>query len=497
MKLRSTICAIVLSIVAVFSLPASAAETTDDRLPNFVIIFIDDMGYSDIEPFGSEGIETPNLNKMAQQGMKFTDFQVSSAVCSASRAALLTGCYHKRISVDGAIMPEQIRGLHPDEVTIAELCKRKGYATACFGKWHLGHYPEFMPNRQGFDEFFGLPYSNDMWPNNPGANDPNLSVHKRKFPNLPLYENGNVINDNLKGEDQAQLTTQYTEKAVDFIKRNKDQPFLLYLPHSMVHVPLYVSDKFKGKSQRGLYGDVVMELDWSVGEINKTLEACGVAENTMVVFTSDNGPWLNYGDHAGQAKPLREGKGTMFEGGCRVPTLMKWPDTIPAGSQCDQLLSSIDLYPTIAKRIGVELPDRKIDGVDMLAVLKDPTAEIDRRYFFHYIGGGELHAVRDQRWKLHFNHKYRTLGDRAGGKDGIPVRYAQGQISVSLYDLQNDVGETKDVQAQHPEVVERLKKAANLCRVELGDRLTGKKGEGIRPQGFHKAKSSSDPTAGK
>ena len=453
------------------------------ELPNFVVIFIDDMGYNDIGPFGVEGIKTPNLDRMAAEGMKFTDFQVSSAVCSASRAALLTGCYHTRVGITGAIMPERKIGLHPDEMTIAELCKQKGYATACFGKWHLGHFPQFMPNRQGFDQYFGLPYSNDMWPYQPKPKDPNSKIHSHNFPPLPLYENEKVINADVKAEDQAQLTTQCTERAVKFIEGNKEKPFFLYVPHSMVHVPLYVSDKFKGKSERGIYGDVVMEIDWSVGQIVDTLKKNGLSENTLVVFTSDNGPWLNYGDHAGLAHPLREGKGTMFEGGCRVPTLMQWPNVIPAGSTCDQMVSSIDLFPTIADRISAKLPDKKIDGIDILPVLKDPKAKLERKYFFHYYGGGKLHAVRDQRWKLHFPHQYRTIGDSAGGKDGIPVKYKYLNCEMALYDLENDIGETTDVSKDHPDVVSRLKKAADICRAELGDGHTGQKGEGVRVPG--------------
>ncbi|QEG22728.1 sulfatase family protein [Mariniblastus fucicola] len=458
-------------------------ETKLPELPNFVVIFVDDMGYNDIGPFGAEGIETPHLDQMAANGMKFTDFQVSSAVCSASRAALLTGCYHTRVSVHGAYMPARKAGLHPDEMTLAELCKQKNYATACFGKWHLGHHPPLMPNAQGFDEYFGLPYSNDMWPYQPKSADPKSKIHSFDFPSLPLYENNTVVNADVKAEDQARLTTQYTERAVDFIERNSDKPFLLYIPHSMVHVPLYVSDKFKGKSERGLYGDVVMEIDWSVGQITEALKKNGVADNTLVVFTSDNGPWLNYGDHAGLAHPLREGKGTMFEGGCRVPTIMQWPGVIPPGSTCDQLVSSIDIFPTIANRIGATLPDHPIDGVDILSVLKDPKAKIDRKYFFHYYGGGQLHAVRDQRWKLHFAHQYRTLGGRKGGENGLPVNYDYIKCEPALYDLDNDIGETVNLIEAHPDIVARLKKAADVCRAELGDKHLGLKGEGVRPAG--------------
>lgn len=459
------------------------ANATVPELPNFVVIFIDDMGYNDIGPFGVEGIETPNLDQMAANGMKFTDFQVSSAVCSASRAALLTGCYHTRVGVSGAFMPASKLGLNPDEMTLAELCKQKGYATACFGKWHLGHAPQFLPTKQGFDEYFGLPYSNDMWPYNPKPDDPKSKVHSHNFPKLPLYDNEKVVNEDVKPADQAQLTTQYTERAVSFIERNKDKPFLLYVPHSMVHVPLYVSDKFKGKSSRGLYGDVVMELDWSVGEISRALKANGVSDNTLVVFTSDNGPWLNYGDHAGLATPLREGKGTMFEGGCRVPTIMQWPGVIPAGSVCDQMVSSIDLFPTIANRIEAKMPDHKIDGIDVLPVLKNPNAKLDRKYFFHYYGGGKLHAVRDQRWKLHFPHRYRTLGGREGGANGIPVNYDYINCEMALYDLENDISESVDVSKDHPEVVARLTKAAEICRAELGDGHLEIKGEGTRKPG--------------
>jgi len=453
--------------------------------PNIVVIFIDDMGYADIEPFGG-AIETPNLNAMASRGMRCTDFQVSAAVCSASRAALLTGCYHPRVGINGALMPNSTTGISSGETTIAEMLKNKGYSTACFGKWHLGHQEQFMPTQHGFDEYFGLPYSNDMWKRNPVQWKGKHADGHVGWTTLPLIEGTKVVIEDVTPEDQAQLTTQYTEHAVDFIDRNSAEskkPFFLYVPHSMVHVPLYVSEKFKGKSDQGLYGDVVMEVDWSVGQIVDALERNGVIENTLVIFTSDNGPWLNYGNHAGSAGPLRGGKQTMFEGGCRVPTIMQWPRTIPAGSTCDQLISSIDLLPTVAAITGADLPERKIDGVDILSVLKDPQSLSPRKTFFHYFYSAELHAVRDARWKLHFPHRYVTLDGKPGGQDGGHVKYTSKHTELELYDLQNDVGETKNVIADHPEIVERLERLAGAMRSELGDTLQKKKGVEVRPAG--------------
>ncbi len=290
---------------------------------------MDDMGYADIGAFGAEGYDTPHLDRLAAEGRKFTDFYVTQAVCSASRAGLLTGCYNVRVGILGALGPGAKHGLSADETTIAEICKQKGYATACFGKWHLGHHEKFLPKQHGFDEYFGLPYSNDMWPYHPGVRHLPMDERLERWPHLPLIDGNRTINPEVSPEDQEQLTTQYTEHAVAFVEKNKDRPFFLYVPHSMVHVPLYVSDKFKGKSERGLFGDVMMEVDWSVGQIMESLRKNGLDENTLILFTSDNGPWLSYGDHAGSAGPLREGKGTMFDGGCRESTLMRWPGRSP------------------------------------------------------------------------------------------------------------------------------------------------------------------------
>ena len=454
---------------------------------NIVIIFIDDMGYADIGPFGAEGYETPNLDRMASEGRLFTDFHAATAVCSASRAALLTGCYPERVGIVGALFPDQKIGLHSDELTLAELCKQRGYATAAFGKWHLGHLKPFLPLQHGFDEFFGLPYSNDMWPQPDVQGDP-VPKQKERFPNLPLYEGNRVVDDEVTAEDQAQLTTWYTERSVQFIDRNKDRPFFLYVPHTMVHVPIFVSEKFKGKSGAGLYGDVVMELDWSVGQILEAIKRNGLDEKTLVVFTSDNGPWLNYGDHAGSAGPLREGKGTMFEGGYREPCIMRWPGKIPANTKCDEFATTMDLLPTIANLIDVKLPaERPIDGKDIWPLLAGETDAVSPHEAFYCYYGGGLRAVRDSRWKLHVPHKYQTLAGKQPGSGGnsVPYKY-DAKTGLELYDLQNDVGETTDVAAEHPEIVARLQKHVELARETLGDALTGRKGSEVRPHGVLK-----------
>jgi len=384
-------------------------------------------------------------------------------------------------------MPEAKAGLNPDEMTLAELVKQKGYATACFGKWHLGHHEQFLPLQQGFDEYFGLPYSNDMWPFKPGFE--NLPVDKqrfKRFPELPLMEGNQVINPNVLAKEQEQLTTQYTQRAVDFINRKSDQPFLLYVPHSMVHVPLYVSDKFKGKSGVGIFGDVMMEIDWSVGQIVGALEKNGLSDNTLVMFTSDNGPWLSYGSHAGSAAPLREGKGTMFEGGYRLCTLMQWPGKIDAGSKCDELCSTIDMVPTIAKLIDAPLSGNKIDGKDISDLMfgeTTVTVKSPHEFFPCYYGGGQLQAIRDRQYKLVFPHKYGSVEGLKQKNDGRPIGYNQPRAEFALYDLKADIGETKNVAAEHPETVERLSKLADQVRADLGDRLQDKQGTGSRPIG--------------
>ena len=467
------------ALAAVFA-PTATRLAAAERLPNVIIIFTDDQGYGDIGVFGAKGYTTPHLDSLARDGVKFTNFHVAQPVCSASRAALLTGCYPNRIGIHGALGPNANHGIHADETTLAEVLKARGYATGMAGKWHLGHREPFIPNRHGFDESFGLPYSNDMWPHHPEA-------RPGTYPKLPLWENGKVIDDEVSPDDQRNLTTWYTERAVSFIERNKERPFFFYLAHSMPHVPLFVSDKFKGKSQQGLYGDVIMEIDWSVGEVLRALQRHGLERDTLVIFTSDNGPWLSYGTHAGSAGPLREGKGTTWEGGTRVPCLMRWPGKLPAGAVNDRFAMTIDLLPTIAGRVGAPLPPRPIDGRDIWPLLTgDRSARNPHDGYGLWYLQNELQAVvsGDGRWKLIFPHTYRTLDGRPGGKDGLPAKYQPAKLATpQLFDLQADIGETKDVAAAHPEVVQRLTAFAEARRAELGDSLTQRTGRENREPG--------------
>lgn len=476
------------------ALPASATAPEDiaGSRPNIVVIYMDDMAYADIGPFGAKGYSTPNLDRMANEGRKFTDFSVSSAVCSASRSALLTGCYHRRVGLSGALGPQAKIGLAPAETTFAEVCKSAGYRTACHGKWHLGHHPKFLPTNQGFDQFYGIPYSNDMWPLHPDTirrqqKDPN---DPGNWPPLPIIESiagqpPRIVNDNVQPADQEQMTVELTRRSVEFIKnQSSDKPFLLYLPHPMVHVPLYVSKRFRGKSGAGLFGDVMMEVDWSVGEILSAIESIDQQKNTLVIFTSDNGPWLSYGNHAGSAAPLREGKGTQWEGGVREPTVMWWPETIPAGTTCETFCSTIDVLPTIVELTGGKAPERKIDGHSIVDLMLDvPGAKSPHESFVGYYGGGQLQTIRNERFKLVFPHAYRTLGDREPGKDGMPDGYAMTKSGLELYDLDADVSETANVIEAHPEVVKQLQAAAEVYRQQLGDKLQKVKGSEIRGPG--------------
>ena len=463
-------------------LPGLVASCVDNQKvseevppPNVIIIFTDDQGYQDVGCFGSPAIETPNLDQMAKEGVRLTDFYVAQAVCSASRAALLTGCYPNRIGISGALMPNHPGGLSLSETTMAEMLKGNDYRTAIYGKWHLGDNPKFMPGNQGFDDYFGIPYSNDMWPNHPEQGT------KFNFDPLYLYENERII-DTL--EDQSMLTTQITERSIRFIESNKQNPFFLYVAHPQPHVPLFVSEKFKGKSKRGLYGDVIMEIDWSVGQILSALKENEIDENTLVIFTSDNGPWLSYGEHSGSALPLREGKGTAWEGGKRVPCIIRYPGKIPANQVVATPVMTIDLLPTIAALIGSQFPEKKIDGKNVWPVITGESLKSPHEAYFYYYKSNELHAVRYGDWKLYFPHSYRSLNGREGGKNGFPVNYEQNTLTeMALYNLKKDIGETTNVATENPEIIEKIQQLADQMRRELGDRLHNIEGTGVREAG--------------
>ena len=467
-----------------------------DRSPNVILIVADDMGYSDAGCYGAKDIRTPNIDRLAKEGTRFTSFCVAQPVCTASRAALLSGCYPNRIGMAGALNHTSTTGINPSETLLPELCQAKGYATACYGKWHLGTRPIFFPTRNGFDEWFGLPYSNDNGPLHPVV---------RGIPPLPLYTNDTVT---ALDPDQSQFTKWFTEKATAFIQKNRTKPFFLYVPHVMPHVPIFASSAFKGKSHRGLYGDVIEELDWSVGEILKAVKANGLDGNTLVLFISDNGPFLSYGNHAGSSAPLRGGKLTTFEGGVRVPFLARWPGKVPAGRVCDELFTGMDFLPTIAKLIGSELPKSKIDGEDLSPLLLGVKDAKGRKTFAYY-SGSELQAVRCGRWKLHFPHDYLEV-DGPPGKDGKPANYGKLQpkdikqsgirgiasrhgyrvkkIELSLFDLTTDISESKNVADKNPDVVKELSALGEDFRRDLGDTITGVKGNGLRPVGRDAAK---------
>jgi arylsulfatase A-like enzyme len=456
------------------------------KTPNIVLIFMDDMGYGDPSCYGGLGYETPNMDKLAAEGIRFTNFLSAQAVCSASRAALMTGCYPNRIGISGALMPWAKNGIADSEMTIAELLKQKGYATGIFGKWHLGHHKQFLPLQHGFDEYLGIPYSNDMWPVGFDG-QPVTSGNKTNYPALPLVKNNDKIEELTTLDHQATLTGRYTEGAVNFIKKNKNKPFFVYVPHSMPHVPINASAKFKGKSQQGLYGDVMMELDWSIGEIVKTLKEQGLDKNTLVIVTSDNGPWLNFGNHAGSSGGFREGKGTSFEGGQRVPCIMYWKGTLPTGVVCNKLSSTIDILPTIAKLCNAPLSNNKIDGVDLSEILRGDKNANPRPNFLYYYRKNALEAVRKGDWKLVFDHPSRTYEGFLPVNDGFPVNVNENApVPLALYDLRRDPSERYDVQKLYPNIVAELQQLAETAREDLGDDLTKKTGKNVRVSGILK-----------
>lgn len=473
--IKSMYCLWLLSLTMFISCSQKNSSSEAAIPPNIILILTDDQGYHDLGVYGSRDILTPHIDRLAEEGMRFSNFYVAQAVCSASRASLLTGTYSNRLGIHGALDHMSQYGLNPEETTIADMLKPLGYRTAIFGKWHLGHHEEFLPTNQGFDEFFGIPYSNDMWPNHPET--------KNYYPPLPLYENNKVV-DTLH-HDQSMLTTWLTERSVDFIDRNKDSPFFLYLAHPMPHVPLFVSEKFKGKSERGLYGDVIMEIDWSVGQLMEVLRKNGIEENTLVIFISDNGPWLSYSAHSGSAFPLKEGKGTSWDGGVKVPAIMRWKGKIPAGSTQVNPAMSIDILPTISAFTGSELPVLPIDGKSIENMLSDQSAKSPQDAYFIYYNRNELQAVVMDEWKLYFPHRYRTIAPGQDTRDdGIPLKYEMVDLEeMNLYHIPTDPSERNNVISDHPQIVEQILDFAEKARQDMGDALNGIEGANARLPG--------------
>ena len=440
-------------------LGCSTAPPPAPRPPSIVLIVADDLGYGDRSCYGGS-IPTPRLDRMAREGRRLTSFVVAQAVCTASRAALMSGCYPQTIGLHGALNHDSRNGIDPALTLLPEVLKSRGYATAIFGKWHLGHRPEYLPTRHGFDEFRGIPYSNDNGPLHPVM---------RGLPPLPVYEGERVVETD---PDQALFTRWITDRGLDFIRRHRERPYCLYLPHVMPHVPI----RTKRPSERGVYADVVMELDGAVGEI---LDAAG--DDALVIFLSDNGPFLSYGDHAGSAGRLREGKLTTYEGGHRVPFVARWPGRIPAGATDDGLASGMDLIATLAGIAGAEKPASAVDSISLAPMLLGPAGTPSPRSFVRYYSGAELQALRHENWKLHLEHEYLTV-DSAPGKGGRPANFAamkpmgmdQSGIrgiasrhgyrverqAAALYDLGADPGETKDVRSEHPGIAAELERLA-------------------------------------
>jgi arylsulfatase A-like enzyme len=438
---------------------------TTKKQPNFIVIFTDDLGYGDLSCFGNPTIKTPHLDKMAQEGQKWTQFYVAAPICTASRAGLLTGRYPIRNGMTSAkravLFPNSPGGLPQQEVTIAEVLKQKNYATAAIGKWHLGHLPQHLPNTQGFDYYYGIPYSNDMdfvkgapsyWHQ---TADPNYYSDPKYF-NVPLLENGKQIE---RPVDQNTITKRYTEKAIEYIKQHKNQPFFIYLAHSLPHIPLFAHKDFVGKSTQGLYGDVIEEIDWSVGQILETLRAQKLAENTIVVFSSDNGPWLAFKTHGGSAGPLRAGKGTTFEGGQRVPTIFWGPKQVQPGI-INEMGATLDLINTFAAMADAPLPtDRKMDGYNLAPVLTGQSLESPRKEFFYWTRA-KLHAARLGKWKLHIAQR-----------PPVDYRKATDLEQPELYNLHADISEKYDRAKAMPEKVEALKTLIATHQADVADAL--------------------------
>jgi len=462
---------LVLSTMGGCSKKANKTSTVSkSNAPNIVLIFMDDMGYGDVGPYGSIDYNTPHIDRLAAQGMRFTNMY-AQPICSASRAALLTGSQPPRVGVTMALFPHSNIGLNPKEETIADILKKRGYATGMVGKWHLGDAKKFLPLQQGFDMFLGLPYSHDMWPK--GYRNTPINKIRSEMPPLPLIDGNKTVQYISNFEQMDRLNKHYTERAVQFINQHKDQPFFLYFAHNLVHTPLFASKQFQGKSKQGLYGDAVEAVDWSTGQIMKTLKENGLDDNTLVIFTSDNGPWLKFGNRSGSAGGLREGKATTFDGGMKEPSIFRWPSVIPSGTVNNNLASTMDILPTLAKITGAQLPQHKIDGVNILPLLNSPKNESPRKHLFYYYHKDALEAVREGHWKLILPHKYNSYKNEQPGQNGSPGSTHQDSTGIALYNLRRDPGERYDVQKSYPEVVKRLMKLVDQERNELGDSNVG------------------------
>ena len=442
----------------------------NNNSPNIVFILADDLGYGDLSSYGSETIETINIDKLAENGVKLTSYYAAQPVCSASRAAILTGVYPNRIGIYNAFGPTSDSGISHNEYTLAEMLKDNGYKTGIFGKWHLGSKKEFFPTNHGFDEFYGILYSNDMWRWHP--------EYPEGYPqDLLLYRNENALKEII---DQSNLTKDITTESINFIEKNKDNPFFLYIAHPQPHVPLFVSEDFEDLTGNGLYADVITEIDYSVGRVLDKIEESGLTENTIVVFTSDNGPWLSYGNHSGSSGIYREGKGTTWEGGVRVPSIIKFPNGLKP-SEIDEPIMAIDWMPTFANITRSKLSQNKIDGKDIWPLLSGEVNQSPHEKLYFYYRVNELHSIRMNNWKIQFSRTYRSLNGKAGGKDGIPVKYEMNLIDKNeLYNLKDDPQERIDVYDKFPEIAKKMEELAEKARVELGDNLKGRKGKGNR-----------------
>ena len=466
---KNNICLLALALFFVSSCSLEPISKT----PNVIFILTDDMGFSDLGSYGSKMINTPNLDLLASEGALLNSYYSSQAVCSASRASILTGSYPNRIGISGALGPNSKTGINPNEFLMSEMFKQQGYNTAIYGKWHLGDNPKFLPTNHGFDDFYGILYSNDMWPYHPERPD--------SYPDLMLYDYDKPIE---VLTDQSDLTMELTNKSISFIEKNKDDPFFLYLAHPQPHVPLFASSEFKGRSDYGLYTDVIEEIDNSVGLIIKSLKENKLDRNTIVVFTSDNGPWLSYGDHAGSTGVFREGKGTTWEGGQRVPCIVWYPNEIESNTVLSTPFMGIDWLPTFAKLTNSTLSKNKIDGKNIWENLTGKTFEDPHEALFFYYHKNSLHAVRYGDYKMYFPHRYRTLNGKKGRDDGQPIKYEYvNLLSEELYNLKTDPSETNNIINDFPDLAKKITTLANKKRKELGDDLTNVLGSEIREVG--------------